>query len=141
MKSLLSFLQKMVLLTNCSEIGGAIYYFLGLYVNWNKIFGVVHVWWIFLSERNLILKWFILKIERVNSFSLICCFFIVKLHLQGYSVHSLLYLNKSSIPNSEDEENYRAKFDKWRVSLLMILIKKKNSEAIAWLIKCFSIII
>jgi len=40
-----------------------------------------------------------------------------KLHLQGYSVHSLSYLSKSPIPRNEDEEEYRAKFERWRSAL------------------------
>ena len=56
--------------------------------------------------------------DRVCLFLVLCSPFVVKLHLQGYSVHSLSYLNKSLIPYSEDEEEYRARFERWRVSLL-----------------------
>ncbi|KAJ7378290.1 Myosin [Desmophyllum pertusum] len=41
----------------------------------------------------------------------------VKLHLQGYSVHSLSYLSGSPIPYNEDEEEFRAKFERWRGAL------------------------
>ena len=41
----------------------------------------------------------------------------VKLHLQGYSVHTLSYLSSSPIPYNEDEEVYRAKFEQWRGAL------------------------
>ena len=45
-------------------------------------------------------------------------FLIVKLHLQGYSVQSLAYLNRCSIPYNVDEEDYQVKFEKWRVCRL-----------------------
>lgn len=41
----------------------------------------------------------------------------VKLHLQGYSVHTLSYLSSSPIPYNEDEEVFRAKFEQWRGAL------------------------
>lgn len=41
----------------------------------------------------------------------------VKLHLQGYSVHSLLYLSGSPIPYNEDEEDFRDKFERFRGAL------------------------
>lgn len=41
----------------------------------------------------------------------------VKLHLQGYSVHSLSYLSGSPIPYNEDEEVFRVKFERWREAL------------------------
>lgn len=44
----------------------------------------------------------------------------VKLHLQGYSVQSLSYLSKCSIPYNVDEEEYQAKFEKWRASLVTL---------------------
>lgn len=47
---------------------------------------------------------------------------IVKLHLQGYSVQSLAYLSRCSIPYNVDEEDYQAKFEKWRVCWLESVI-------------------
>ncbi|XP_015753714.1 PREDICTED: unconventional myosin-X-like, partial [Acropora digitifera] len=44
----------------------------------------------------------------------------VKLHLQGYSVQSLAYLNRCSIPYNVDEEDYQVKFEKWRTSLVTL---------------------
>lgn len=44
--------------------------------------------------------------------------FLVKLHLQGYSAHSLSYLSGSPIPYNEDEEDFRAKFERFRVGSL-----------------------
>lgn len=45
-------------------------------------------------------------------------YFLVKLHLQGYSVHTLSYLSSSPIPYNEDEEVFRAKFEQWRVIVI-----------------------
>ena len=63
-------------------------------------------------------------------------FLIVKLHLQGYSVQSLAYLNRCSIPYNVDEEDYQVKFEKWRVcrleSVILVFIVDRGMIQLAF---------
>lgn len=103
------------------------------HVFYELLFGITQ------EERGiqpLFFMWMVISFKPWSYVAVPIFFLIVKLHLQGYSVQSLAYLNRCSIPYNVDEEDYQVKFEKWRVcrleSVILVFIVDRGMIQLAW---------